>query len=325
MMATEDVSRKTFPVVTMTLTPAVDLSFRVDTLTPGALHRVKESRQDPGGKGINVAKVLHGLGVPVLASGLAGGSRGAWIQAQLTAQGISCDFLPGQGETRINVKITDTEGRLTEFNTEAVAASEDELSRLAERILDRVDSGGWLALCGKLPPGVPSDWYAAIIQEAHRREIHTVLDTSQAALAAGIQARPDIVKPNLMELQNWSGRLLDSEAAIRQAAQAMVEDAGVPYVVVSRGPDGLLVVSREATYQVRVPTVPVQSSVGAGDAVVAGLLSGHYWRWSWTETIRWAAALGTAAVMQAGTRVPPLDQIQSLLSSIAVHREEDVG
>ncbi|MCY0863822.1 MAG: 1-phosphofructokinase [Sulfobacillus sp.] len=325
MMPIEDVSRKTFPVVTVTLTPAVDLSFRVDTMVPGTLHRVKDSRQDPGGKGINVAKVLHGLGVPVLASGLAGGSRGAWIQAQLIAQGIACDFLPCDGETRINVKITDAEGRLTEFNTEALASSAEELSRLGDRCLDRVDPGGWVALCGQLPPGTPSDWYAEMIEEARRRGIHTVLDTSQAALAAGIRARPDIVKPNLMELQNWSGRLLDSEAAIRRAARAMVEDAGVLSVVVSRGPDGLLAVGRDATYRVRVPTVPVQSSVGAGDAVVAGLLSGHYWRWSWTDTLRWAAALGTAAVMQAGTRVPPLNQIQSLLSSITVHREEDAG
>jgi 1-phosphofructokinase len=282
---------------------------------------VAPPQQHPGGKGINVAKALHAFGIPAIATGFLGGHRGRWIAESLREAGLDARFVELAAETRVNVKVTEASGRLTELNAPAPPIAAAEWSALESHLAQVLEGAGWLALCGNLPSDGPVDWYRRQIERARGLGVRTVLDASGAAFREGIQAKPDVIKPNLRELSELVGRPLSSAAEVAKAAAELQRD-GIGWVVVSMGADGLIGIGDEGCWQVRVPNVPVVSSVGAGDTVVAGLLYGIHHGWSFPETVRFAAAAGTAAVTQRGNQRPDLADVQRVVPSVQVERME---
>ena len=305
-----------FFAMTLTLTPAVDVSISVPTLTPGTLHRLPNLRQDPGGKGINVSKALNAFGVPTLATGLLGGERGYWIESKLSVLGIPHQFVHTADETRMNVKISEDNGRLTELNSVNTSGHPRDWTELGAR-LKMAKSGQWIALCGRLPQGIRPTWYQDAIYLAKEQGVRTLLDSSGEGLRHGIEAGPDIVKPNRAELSQWAGRDLSRIEDVVEAAQCLV-DKGVKTVVVSLGQEGLLAITSESGYRVEVPNVEAVSSVGAGDTLVAGLLYGIYHKYSFLDTIQFGAAAGTAAVSTPGSQQPRLHDVEHLFAQIKV-------
>lgn len=311
-----DSVEQNFLVTTLTLTPAVDVTLAVPSLVPGTLHRVPRLLEDPGGKGINVSKALQAFGVPTLATGFLGGSRGRWIETRLAEMQVPHDFVQIDAESRMNVKVSEEEGRLTEFNTPSPSGTPGDWRALETRLGDAV-APQWIALCGRLPDGMDPKWYQNAIAQAKSRGVRTLLDSSGDGFRYGIMAGPDIAKPNRAELAQWIGHPLTTVQQVASAAHALVEE-GVGTVVVSLGPEGLLAVSQQAAYQVTVPEVEALSSVGAGDTLVAGVFYGIYHGYAFPRSLQFAAAAGTAAVSTPGTQQPMLEDVTALLPQIQV-------
>ncbi|GMA62445.1 1-phosphofructokinase family hexose kinase [Alicyclobacillus fastidiosus] len=258
--------------------------------------------------------MLASLSVPTVATGFLGGRRGDWLHEALLSQGVDSKFVRIANESRMNVKVIDEAGTLTELNSPAPAFTDDEWRAFGDTLRTLCEPNSWLALCGNLPAGCPNHWYQNTISWAKQSDIKTLLDASGVALELGLKACPDVIKPNQHELEQLTGLTLHNLEEVMRAAAQLV-DAGVGLVVVSLGEEGLAAVTSSAAIHVRVPSVPVVSSVGAGDTVVAGLLYGIFHRFSLYDTVRFAAAAGTAKVQKPGNMHPSQVDIETCLAS----------
>ncbi|MFF4785009.1 1-phosphofructokinase family hexose kinase [Streptomyces griseorubiginosus] len=280
-------------ILTVTLNTALDITYRVRSLRPHTSHRVTEVVERPGGKGLNVARVLAALGHEVTVTGFTGGATGRTVQEQLTAvPGLVDALVPVTGATRRTIAVVDERsGDTTQLNEPGPTVSAAEWSAFQEAYEDLVPSVSAVALCGSLPPGVPVGAYAALICTAKAAGVPVLLDTSGEALRRGVAARPDIVKPNADELAELTGShdpLRATQDTRRRGARA---------VVASLGRSGLLAATPEGRWRATPPAPVHGNPTGAGDAVVAGLLSALVENLPWPDRLTRATALSAAAVM----------------------------
>lgn len=309
-------------ILTLTLNPAMDVFVHVDELYAGSLHRASEFRKNPGGKGINVSKALTAFGTPTVATGFIGGHNGDWIEGELDHQGISTRFIRIAEETRMNVKVVEAQGKLTELNSPSPGLAEGDWNRL-EELLGQIDGEfNWVAFCGNLPGNGSPEWYEKMTHRCHDLGIKVAVDTSGEALRRAIRAKPDFIKPNIEELEELTGKNIATIEEAATAAEKLAE-TGISTVAVTLGAKGMIVAREKETWIASVPEVDVVSPVGAGDSVVAGFLHGFdYYQDSFTDTIRFAAASGVAAVMKNGTTQPELADIRPLLDQIKIEKRE---
>ncbi|MFD7611824.1 1-phosphofructokinase family hexose kinase [Streptomyces sp. NPDC059828] len=302
-------------ILTVTLNAALDITHRVPSLLPGASHRVAEVTERPGGKGLNVARVLGSLGHEAVVTGFAGGPTGAVLRELLAGQPqpVHDALVPIAANTRRTLAVVDTaSGGTTQLNEPGphVSAAEwDAFLMTYEGLLRDAEA---VALCGSLPPGIHVGAYASLIRRARAAGVPTVLDTSGEPLRRGIAARPDLVKPNADELAQLTG----SREPLRATRDA--RRRGAHTVVSSLGPDGLLAVTPDGTWRATPPAKATGNPTGAGDAAVAGLLSGLIDSLPWPDRLSRAVALSTAAVLSptAGDFDPAA--YEDLLPRIAV-------
>ena len=296
-------------IVVVCLNPALDVTHHVGAVDWGGVNRPRAARARPGGKGLNVARTLHALGVDVLVLGLAGGVTGAGVEAALRELGVPAAFTPAAGETRRTFTVVDNsvaDHGVTAFHEAGPEAGEEELAGFLRGYEQALEAATAVVLSGSLPPGLPAGTYAALIESAAAAGVPAVLDTHGEALRRGAAAGPAIVKPNLAELAALAGRPL-TPGADRAADRATVEAAageldGAEAVVVTLGPDGLLAATGDGCWRARPPAVMAGNATGAGDAVAAALAHGLVLGRPWDERLRHAAALGaaTAAAPVAG-------------------------
>ncbi|TQS42158.1 1-phosphofructokinase family hexose kinase [Cryptosporangium phraense] len=280
-------------ILTVTLNAALDVTYRVDSLVPHGTHRVGPPEERAGGKGVNVARVLHALGEPVLATGLLGGDTGARIARLLAADGVPAAFEPIAGETRRTLAVADGRGA-TGFWEPGPEVTSAEWDAFRRRFAALLPEARVLVLSGSLPRGLPSDAYAVLVTDARRAGVPTILDASGEPLRAGIEAGPTLIKPNAEEL----AALLTSTGAnggVPEAAAA-ARALGAEVVVASAGPDGLVAVTSDGGWHARPPEVVHGNPTGAGDAAVAALARGLRDRTPWPELLADAVALSAAAV-----------------------------
>lgn len=279
-------------ILTVTLNTALDVTYRVPRLHPHASHRVTEATERPGGKGLNVARVLAALGHEVTATGFAGGRTGAVVRELLAdSPGVVDALVPCAGSTRRTVAVVDAaSGDTTQFNEPGPLISAAEWPAFLSRYEGLLGSGARaVALCGSLPPGVPVGAYAVLVRLARAAGVPVLLDTSGEALRRGVAARPEMIKPNAAELAELTGSR-DPLPASRDARRR-----GAHAVVTSLGPDGLLATTPEGTWQAAPPRALSGNPTGAGDSAVAGLLS------ALTEGLDWPARLIRAVALSAAT------------------------
>lgn len=322
-------------ILTVTLNTALDLTYRVPRLDVHGSQPVREVQQRPGGKGLNVARVLAALGTGTVVTGFAGGLTGAEVRALLAREpGVTDALVETGGSTRRTVGIVDeSTGRTTQLNEPGPHISPPEWADFQSsytRLLRGEPTGSpsadggpaeAVALCGSLPPGVPVGAYAQLIREAHAADVPVVLDTSGEPLRRGLAARPDLVKPNTDELVGVTGTAEPLRAA--RAAQRR----GAHAVAASMGPDGMLLVTPDGTWQASPPESLAGNPTGAGDSAVAGLLSGMVEGLSWPDRLARAVALSAATV-----RAPTAGEFDGavhadLLSRVSVtkHSESAAG
>ena len=305
-------------IITVTLTPALDKTVTIPNFETGTLNRIETVRLDAGGKGINVSKVLRVLGVRSTAMGILGGSTGKWIEQQLQIAGITPDFVHVSQETRTNLKIIDpAQHRNTDINEPGEPADPSVFEEIISRILCRAQKGDIVVFAGKAPPGAPDGLYGSMIRRLSGHGIRCYLDTDNAFLAEGAAARPDLIKPNLMELHHLTGSHVDTIPEIAQAALAL-HWGGIRTVIVSLGAEGALFVRDNVLYSPGI-SVPLGSTVGAGDAMVAAFCYGESVGLPFEETCRLSIAVSAAKVIQSGTQPPEKKDIDALFRDIVLN------
>lgn len=304
-------------IVTVTLNPAVDKTLVVRAFKPGATNRATIDRVELGGKGINVARTLKRLGCDVLATGFLGADDHHATRAMLAQHGIDSAFVPVVGETRVNLKVIDpVTGLETEINEPGFVVPANAIAMLTTKLRALARKASIMVLSGSLPPGAPVDLYAQLLALAHAEGVRTMLDTAGAALAHGLAAGPDLVKPNRAEVEELLGTPIMDENSLLSAADRILA-MGARHVVVSLGPDGALSASPEGIWRASSPAVTARSTVGAGDAMMAALAYGLMQSLPAPETLRFAMAVSCAAAATV-ERYPLSHEIQTLLPRILV-------
>ncbi|MFF7736090.1 hexose kinase [Streptomyces sp. NPDC007984] len=304
-------------ILTVTLNTALDITYRVRSLRPHASHRVSEVTERPGGKGVNVARVLAALGHEVTVTGFTGGATGRVVQEGLAAAaGVVDALVPVSGATRRTIAVADERtGDTTQLNEPGPTITPSEWSSFQEAYEELLPSASAVALCGSLPPGVPVGAYAGLVRTARSFAVPVLLDTSGEPLRRGVAARPDIIKPNADELAELTG----SHDPLRATQDA--RRRGAAAVVASLGSQGLLAVTREGRWRAVPPTQLRGNPTGAGDAAVAGLLS------AWVEHLPWPTCLTRATALAAATvRAPVAGEFdrglyEELLTKVSVSGE----
>jgi tagatose 6-phosphate kinase len=279
-------------IVTVTLNPALDITYTVPRLESGTTHRPAVHSQ-AGGKGVNVARTLHALGHDVVAVLPLGGADGAVIGAELETAGIPRSVVSIGGATRRTVTVVESEpgGVATAFNEAGPELSAHEWSDVVKTVESLVAAGSVLVLSGKLPGGVPDDAYAQLIHAARAYGVPVILDAEGPALLAGLGAGPAMVKPNAHELAAVTG--IDDPV---QAAEVLLA-GGAEAVAASFGPEGLWAFTAGGAWSARPPVVEGGNPTGAGDAAVAALALGLADGTPWPERLANAAALSAATVL----------------------------
>ena len=302
-------------ITTICLNPALDRTVTVDSLVPGQVNRIRTSRTDVGGKGVNVAVVCRRLGLDARVIGCAGVDGYAKLRAKAQAEAIGCDFHTVEGAIRVNTKVVSLDGSgVTELNEPGPTLTAEDLDVFFEMAIDAAADSDYLVLTGSLPPGCPTYTYRELIRLL---KVPCILDVGGEALRLGVEARPYLIKPNHHELAAAVGRELHTMDDILVAARSFVEQ-GVRHVVVSLGKAGVLCVGEEGAFYAPEIPVEVHSTVGAGDALVGGLLYGLTKYGSMREALRAGAAAGTASVMTEGTQLINLDDFMHLLPRVAL-------
>ena len=302
-------------ITTICLNPALDRTVTVDYLHPGQVNRIRTSRTDVGGKGVNVAVVCRRLGLEAQVIGCAGVDGYAKLQAKAKAEGIGCDFHTVEGAIRVNTKVFPLDGSgVTELNEPGPTLTAEDLDVFFDLAIEKTQGSDFVVITGSLPPGCPAHTYRELIRVL---KVPCILDVGGEALRLGVEAKPFLIKPNHHELAATVGHELHTMEDIRAAAQSFV-DRGVRHVVVSLGKDGALYVGEEGCFYTPEIPVEVKSTVGAGDALVGGLLYGLVTGGSMREGFRAGAAAGTASVMTEGTQLIIPDDFMRLIQQVQI-------
>ncbi|HET8598707.1 MAG TPA: 1-phosphofructokinase family hexose kinase [Segeticoccus sp.] len=280
-------------ILTVTLNTALDVTYAVDRLVPHGSHRVRAVRSRAGGKGINVARVLHALGRPVLALGFAGGASGEEIRAELATSAVPAELVAlTQGRSRRTVTVVSREdGDATIFNEPGDPLPATDWEAFVDRYRTCVEAADVVVLSGSLPPAAPPESYAVLVALAAAHGTATVVDASGEPLTRALEQRPGVVKPNLQEARATTG--LDDPVV---AAERLRAD-GAGAVVVSCGAEGLAAVTPEGSWMALPPKRIAGNPTGAGDACVAALAAGIADGSPWPERLADAVAMSAAAVL----------------------------
>ncbi|MDJ0389854.1 1-phosphofructokinase [Roseomonas sp. E05] len=302
---------------TVTLNPAFDLTIPLPRLERGEVNRAQAAELRPAGKGVNVSVMLSVLGEPSRATGLLGAADCAAFEEFLRPLGIVSDFEPVPGRCRINVKLVETAaGEVTDINPPGPTVAPSALAALMRR-LERAPE--LMVLAGSLPPGLGTDAWDGLVRHLSAAGRRVLLDSSGPAFEAALAARPFLVKPNRSELAALLGRSLPDRAALIAGARE-VQQRGVSHVVVSAGGEGALFVLPDACLWVRPPAVPLTTTVGAGDAMVAGLAAGLARGLDAAALARLATGCAAAAVSRPPGGLPEAAEIARLAEAAHVER-----
>jgi 6-phosphofructokinase 2 len=303
-------------IVTLTMNPAIDVAYEADRVFHTRKIRASQEHYDPGGGGINVARVIARLGGTARAYYLSGGATGCALDGLLDQHGLVRSHIPIKGDTRISTSIyereTGKEFRLVPRGPELTAEE-------WQAALDHLEGvrADFLIASGSLPPGVPDDFYSRVRQLAQRHNIRFILDTSGSALREAVMGGGlHLIKPSIGELRQLTGRALNEEHDIAAAAQEIVDSGKSEYVAVTRARDGAILASRAGTWS--LPAIPVEtrSAVGAGDCFLAGMVFALSCERDAIHAFRYGIAAGAAAVLTPGTDLCHRDDVERLFALV---------
>ena len=291
-------------IVTLTPNPSVDRTVSITDLHRGEVHRATASRIDPGGKGVNISRALTAHKARTLAVLPAGGPQGHLLAELLAEAGIDVNIVPIGGSIRANLALVEPDGTTTKINEQGPLLSGSELEALlAGAVATLREKPSWLVGSGSLPPGVDGNLYAGLVRRGRDAGVRVAIDASGPALRHAVAAGPDLIKPNLEELEELVERSLNTLGDVVAVALDLVAH-GVATVVVSLGRQGALLVTPSVTAHAVAPVSAPLSTVGAGDALLAGYLYATGSGSTAVDALCTGVALGAAAVSLPGSRMP---------------------
>jgi 6-phosphofructokinase 2 len=306
------------PVATLTLNPALDVTYEIPHLVADQKVGALKTRFDPGGNGINVGRALKLLNTSATNCCVLAGEIGMLVERLLRDQLEGLDTVQVQGETRINGTILERDP-YAQYEVDG-GGPRVEAEPLEEILQDFLDGarGGFGVLTGSLPAGVPDEIYSALVQRLRQHEARAVVDSHGIPLELALSQQPFLIKPNRYELEILCGHsLADLRAVVKEARR--VHEKGVQYVCVSLGSEGAVLVGGKEVFHARAPGVKVNSTVGAGDSLVAGLVAGFARDEEPAEALRLAVACGSGTAEKPGTGLFNPKEVESLLGSIELH------
>jgi 1-phosphofructokinase/tagatose 6-phosphate kinase len=315
-------------IVTVTLNAAIDRTLSVPNFLLGQRHRASQGTTTAGGKGINIARAARRLGVPVVATGLAGGRNGTLLVEELTNEGILNDFVRIRGESRTSTAVLDpTSNVYTEINEWGPEVAEDELDVLRDKLAYLSQGAAYVVFAGSLPRSVDPGLYAELIRDGNRRGLATVLDSEGEALRLGIEAEPYLVAPNLREAESLVGHEFVDEEDLSTGLDEIAE-LGARNVIITLEA-GCYALFREdrsedVRLRARAPRLEAVSTVGAGDTLLAGFVAARMNDRSHEDAVRSAVAASAASVLEAGPGRFDTREAQRLTAHVSLDRLEPV-
>lgn len=302
-------------IVTLTLNPSLDKSTTTERLLADEKLRCEGPTYEPGGGGINVSRAIAHMGGESLAIYLAGGHSGKMMQELLDAEGISQQVILGKNPTRENFIVVESSTKKQfRFGLPGDKVSQEELDQCLRAIQELPDEVEYLVASGSLPPGAPDDFYGQVARIAQERNILCVVDTSGTALERAADRGVFLLKPNLRELSQLAGKEEISAMEQEEIAREVIEKGKANILVVSLGPRGAMLATRDSIEYVVPPTVKQQSTVGAGDSMVAGIVLALSRAENLNDVIKWGVAAGTAATMTPGTELCRKEDVEEIFN-----------
>lgn len=306
-------------IVTITINPSVDIFVNVDHVEPTAKLRCSSPKRDPGGGGINVARVVHRLGGDVTAIYPVGGAIGKLLERLLVREGVESLVTPSHIETRENFTAYENDsGQQYRFVLPGSPLHRAEWEACLNRLVTLPDRPKFVVVSGSVPPGVPDDFFARAVKEGKRQGAQTVADTSGAALTAVLDEGVTLIKPNQNELSEWAGARLDTDAACVAACRKLIISGRARIVALTLGERGALLVTAAQAWKAAPLAIDVASAVGAGDSFLGGMVADLAAGRPIEEAFRTGVAAGSAAVSRPGTELCSEADVQRLLPQVQI-------
>ncbi|MFP3122103.1 1-phosphofructokinase [Ectobacillus funiculus] len=299
-------------IYTCTLNPSIDYVVELDSIQLGDLNRAKRTEQYPGGKGINVSRVLKRLGVENTALGFIGGFTGEFIREELSKELVNHDFVKANGTTRINVKLKS--GDETEINGQGPTIETEQINELLQKV-EAMNEGDIFVLAGSLPASIPADFYKTLATAARARGVKIVADTSGPALQEIIEEKLFLIKPNHHELGELFETTITSKEESIAYAKRLVE-SGIQNVIVSMAGAGALLITNHKILYANAPKGTVKNSVGAGDSTIGGFLAAYTQGKALEECFRYGVASGSATAFSSDLCTK--EEVEKLLPEITI-------
>ncbi|CAM5350727.1 1-phosphofructokinase [Bacillus safensis] len=302
-------------IYTCTLNPAIDLYIALKEMRANAVNRTEDEDYQPNGKGVNVSIMLKKYGFTSTALGFIAGFSGSYIEQSLKDLSIQTDFISVEGITRINVFINTTEEY--KLVNQGPAIEEKALHAFREKIA-AIPQGGILIMSGSLPKGVPASIFSEVAAICHQQKVKFILDTSSAAVLETLQYKPYLLKPNEEEIAAFFGKTHPlSEIELIQSGEKLIE-MGAEQVLISRGEEGALFITKDAVFKGNAPTGTVVNTACSGDAMLAAFLSKHLEGHSPEECLRYGIATGASTAFSKG--LSDLHDIDSLIEQVHIQK-----
>ncbi|EMH1104171.1 MULTISPECIES: 1-phosphofructokinase [Proteus] len=302
-------------VATITLNPAYDLVGLSAPIELGEVNRVTTAGFHAAGKGINVAKVLKSLGIDVTVGGFLGKENQDGFQKEFSEAGIANRFQMVEGRTRINVKLTEPNGKVTDFNFSGFEITKQDWTRFVNDTLSWAGQFDMICVSGSVPPSIDLNDFTTWMKRLRSECMCLIFDSSREAFVAGLKALPWLVKPNHHELEIWAGRPLPELSDVVQAAHELRQQ-GIAHVVISLGEQGAMWVNASGAWMAKPPKCDVVSTVGAGDSMVGGLIYGLMMRQTSEHTLRLATAISALAVSQTNVGITDREQLARMMTEV---------
>lgn len=310
-------------IYTLTLNPSIDQHIKIKKLVKDDTLKAESIHRDPGGKGINVSRVIKELGGDTKAFTLVGGCAGYMLRDLLDRSSVPFEFIEVLGETRINVIMTDlSDCTQTRISAPGPKVNTQHIGTLLKMVNQATPRPSFWVLGGSLPPGISKDTYKKIIDYLQSKGEKCVLDADGEALELGIQASPFLIKPNEFELERLLGREIRNEGEIVAAGTELCR-GGVGIVAVSLGKKGAIFITKEKAFKLEAPAVEVRTKIGAGDSMIGGFLTALENNKDIETAARYAVAAGTAAVMREGTELCSREDVEKVFDLVTAHSIND--
>lgn len=306
-------------ITTVTLNAAIDKAYTIDHLNRGEVIRVIKCSNTPGGKGLNVARVIKLCGEEVQATGFLGGYNGAKVEEMLREQQVLSNFSHTTAETRICINVLDNDGTSTELLEPGELITKQEIDEFLTKFNQIIDKSDVITISGSVPKGIDTDIYATMVAMVKDKEKKVILDTSGMLLKEGIKAGPTMIKPNKDEIEALLGVSLNNQDELIESAKQL-QRMGIEMVVVSLGANGALLVKKDAIYHGKPPKITPVNTVGSGDSMVAAFAVGLKRDYKDEDALRYAIAVSAANTLTMTTGNFRKEDMEEIYRNVVIEK-----